>query len=168
MTKPSLIADVDAALAEQTTRARERRASERKRQLELVRQSILYTFDQEPDSVRWEDSKIGAVAVLDGIVVSLAYRQSSVPSLSVVCICEQCGQKFLSQESFGADKNHYGPNGETPQPTRRERAVSQIAKVAARNYQPNGYGHDHKCLHYVTREIPFSLLAQVDAILERS
>lgn len=163
--RPSLIAEVDAARDEQATREREQRAQERERQLERVEKAIVYTLDQKPDKVHWENG-IGAVAVVDGIVMALKYS-STVPTLAVVCICNECGQKFLSYETFGSDFNHYGPTTETPQPHRRQRAVKEIAKVMERNFQPNKWGHDHKCAHWATREIPFSLLPQVDALLRQ-
>lgn len=165
MSNQSLITEVDAALVEQATREKERRASERNQQMERVRQAIQYTFDQEPDRVSWGGQQIGAVAVVDGLVMALSYRTGGVPSLSIVCVCELCNQKFLSAEHFGSDKNHYGASTETPQPFRRQRAVKEIAKVVARDFQPNGWGHDHKCAATVTRTIPVSLLPQVDALL---
>lgn len=147
--------DVDTLRREGRYAAEQYAAAKRTSMIEQVGNAIRFTFGEDAEAVEWNEALRQPVALLDTLGFALSYGRSPTPSLHVVCTCLACGDTFLSGEDFGSDKEHYGrKNWDSPEEKakRRTYALERIAKVVNRDFQPNGYGHDHVCHEGIRHE----------------
>lgn len=138
----TLLEEISALQVADRLREQNGRVQARLKAIEEMEASFGYVFGEAAEKVGWE--KHGAVAYKDGLRFAIV-RSSSAPSLRLVCACNACGQEFISAESLGATKNVYGPRHERTAEQKRETAIKQLSKLAARDYQADTYGRDHKC-----------------------
>ena len=143
---PDLIDLVKDQRKQEAAEDRASRDARREAAAKKMEEGFRYVFDDDPDRIE-PYGREGAVAHKDGLrfVFSYGGASSSVGGLHVVCTCKSCGEEFVSYESCGALKNHYGKGMEGTPASRLEYAIKELAKLHGRNYQPNGYGHDHTC-----------------------
>lgn len=138
----ALQAEVDAKQAEALALDQARQVAQRKQAIAHVGEGFEYIFGEKPESTTYEAGR--AIAHMDDLRFVRAYDHA-VMVLKVLCTCKACGEDFESWEGLGQTKNHYSAARETKPEDRRKYAIERLVKLQQRNYQPNGYGHDHTC-----------------------
>lgn len=142
----SLTEEIDAAVASKNKAEKEALARRQEQSIKDMREGFKYVFGEAPDDVV-PYGREQAVALKDGLRFVYAYTGESRPNggLHVLCTCKHCGNDFVSWETMGPTKNHYSSLRETSAEEKRARAVSNLAKLTRRDFQPNGHDYDHVC-----------------------